>query len=242
MHRALSSLVRAGLAGKESRGQYILGDEFLRLAFAHYDVRPESIRIRPLLETLAARFGETAQYAVLVGDDIEYRAKVDPECGAVRLTSTVGGRNPAHSTGVGKAILAGTLPDLDAVERWGGDRVLERRTPRTATTAHELHERLAETRERGYAIDDQENELGVNCVAFAVHLGSPGVASGAVSVSAVAYRTPSPTWKKRSPTSAPSPPPRGSPHDLRRPRRHGAHVAWTLEPDLLDLRTVEQGL
>lgn len=189
VHRALSSLVRAGLARKEGRGHYILGDEFLRLAFAHHEARPETTRVRPLLERLAERFGETVHYAVLEDDAVVYRAKVDPEGGAVRLSSTVGGRNPAHCTGIGKLLLADRLPDLAAVERWVGDRELERRTPRSATTALELHERLAETRARGYAVDDQENEPGITCIAFAVHLTSPGTPSGAVSVSALAYRT-----------------------------------------------------
>ena len=190
VHRALSALARAGLARKEGRGHYILGDEFLRLAFAHHEARPESVRVRPLLQRLVERFGETVHYAVLDDDAVVYRAKVDPSGGAVRLTSTVGGRNPAHSTGVGKLLLAERLRDLPSVERWCEGRTLERRTPRTATTAAELHERLVETRARGYAVDDQENEPGVNCIAFAVRLASPAATSGAVSISALAYRTP----------------------------------------------------
>lgn len=190
VHRALGSLARAGLARKQGRGHYILGDEFLRLAFAHHEARPESVRVGPLLQRLAERFGETVHYAVLEDASIVYRAKVDPSGGAVRLTSTVGGRNPAHSTGVGKVLLAERLRDLAAVERWCEGRTLARRTPRTATTPLELHERLEDTRLRGFAVDDQENESGVNCIAFPVHLTSPVTASGAVSISALTYRTP----------------------------------------------------
>lgn len=190
VHRALAALARAGFARKQERGRYILGDEFLRLAFAHHETRPESARVGPLLQRLAERFGETVHYAVLDDASIVYRAKVDPRGGAVRLTSTVGGRNPAHSTGVGKVLLADTLRDLAAVERWCEGRTLARRTPRTATTPRELHDRLVETRERGFAVDDQENEPGVNCIAFPLHLTSPATPSGAVSISALAYRTP----------------------------------------------------
>ena len=78
------------------RGVYVLGDEFLRLAFRNLDGRPETARIQPLLEELAAEYGETAHYAVLAGKDIVYRAKMDPPQGAVRLTSVIGGRNPAY--------------------------------------------------------------------------------------------------------------------------------------------------
>jgi DNA-binding IclR family transcriptional regulator len=190
VHRALGALRRAGFADRDAHGHYRLGDEFLRIAFAHHEARPEHVRVGPALDALARRFGETAHYAVLDGREIVYRAKVDPPTGAVRLTSTIGGRNPAHTTGVGKLLLAHRLDTLKAVKAWVGRSVLTRRTPRTLCSAEELHRELAATRERGYAVDDQENEIGVNCVAVPVHGPSSAVPSGAVSVSALAYRTP----------------------------------------------------
>ncbi len=189
VHRALASLQRAGLARKTGHGHYILGDEFLRLAFTHHEARPDHVRVRPLLQQLAERFGETAHFAVLDGTEVVYRAKVDPPRGAVRLTSTVGGRNPASSTGVGKILLSYRLRDVDDVLEWLDGRNLEQRTPNTATSAEELVERLANARAHGYSIDDQENEPGVNCIAFPLFLGPPTEPAGAVSVSALAYRT-----------------------------------------------------
>ncbi|MEV0226284.1 IclR family transcriptional regulator [Streptomyces sp. NPDC050704] len=190
VHRALGALRRAGLADQDARGRYVLGDEFLRMAFAHHEARPEHVRIRPVLEGLAARFGESAHYAVLDGREVVYRAKVDPPTGAVRLTSTVGGRNPAHATGVGKLLLAHRLDTLDEVEAWIGGMSLVRRTPHTLCTAADLYQELRATRERGYALDDQENETGVSCLALPVYATSPAAPSGAVSISALTYRTP----------------------------------------------------
>lgn len=190
VHRALGALRRAGLADQDGRGRYGLGDEFLRMAFAHHEARPEHVRVRPVLEALADRFGETAHYAVLDGHEVVHRAKVDPPTGAVRLTSTIGGRNPAHTTAVGKLLLAGRLSALEEVEAWIGDSPLKRRTPRTLCAAADLRRELDATRERGYGLDDQENETGVNCLALPVFLTSPTTPSGAVSVSALAYRTP----------------------------------------------------
>jgi IclR family transcriptional regulator, acetate operon repressor len=190
VHRALACLRRSGFATRNSHGRYVLGDEFMRLAFAHYEARPEHLRIAPALTELAERYGETAHYAVLDGDTVVYRAKVDPPYGALRLTSTVGGRNPVHSTGVGKVLLAYALPDDDAVVAWARERVLERRTEHTRTTAGALASELAAVRAHGYAVDDQENEPGIVCVAVPVFLASPTQPSGAVSVSAAAYRTP----------------------------------------------------
>ncbi|SPF04802.1 IclR family transcriptional regulator [Streptomyces sp. MA5143a] len=190
VHRALGALRRAGLADQDDSSRYVLGDEFLRMAFAHHEARPEHVRVRPVLEALAHRFGETAHYAVLDGREVVYRAKVDPPTGAVRLTSTIGGRNPAHSTGVGKVLLAQELTSLAEVRAWIGDVPPERRTPRTLCTAADLHTALGAAAVQGYACDDQENETGVHCLALPVYLTSPTAPSGAVSISALAYRTP----------------------------------------------------
>jgi IclR family acetate operon transcriptional repressor len=190
VHRALASLRRAGFAAQDGRGRYLLGDEYLRLAFAHHEARPDHVRISPVLQTLAERYGETAHYAVLDGGSVVYRSKVDPPHGAVRLTSTIGGRNPAHCTAVGKLLLAYALPDDAAVRSWAAGRTLERRTARTLTTATALARELRLIRRRGWATDDQENEAGVNCLAVPAFLLSPSVPTGAVSVSAPAYRTP----------------------------------------------------
>lgn len=190
VHRALGALRRAGLADQDGRGHYVLGDEFLRMAFAHHEARPEHVRVRPVLSALTDRFGETAHYAVLDGAEVVYRAKVDPPTGAVRLTSTIGGRNPAHCTGVGKLLLAYRLPTRDQVAEWAAVAGLARRTPRSRCTVDDLHHDLEVTRQRGFATDDQENEEGVNCLALPVYLTSPVTPSGAVSVSALAYRTP----------------------------------------------------
>jgi DNA-binding IclR family transcriptional regulator len=189
VHRALASLCRFRFAANEG-GRYVLGDEYLRLAFQHHEARPEHVRIAPALQELSARYGETAHYAVLDGDTVVYRSKADPPSGAVKLTSTVGGRNPAHCTSVGKLLLSYALTDDSAVHEWVAARTLERRTDHTITTAAALVAELATIRARGFAVDDEENEPGVVCVAVPVFLDSPSRPSGAASLSAPAYRTP----------------------------------------------------
>lgn len=190
VHRALATLRRAGLATLVERGLYVLGDEFLRLAFQNLNGRDEHAQIQPLLEELAAEFGETTHYAVLSDADVVYRAKMDPQEGAVRLTSLVGGRNPAYRTAVGKALLSIRLHTLAEVREWLGNAPLEARTPNTLTTAEALFAELELTRARGYAIDDEENELGVNCIAIAVYLHGAPTPAGAISISAVKFRCP----------------------------------------------------
>ncbi|MEU6610980.1 IclR family transcriptional regulator [Streptomyces shenzhenensis] len=190
IHRALTSLCRSGLADRDARGHYVLGDELLRMAFAHYDARPEHVRLQSALKQLAEKFQETAHYAVLDGREVVYRAKVDPHGGAVRMTSVIGGRNPAHCTAIGKVLLSRRLLTREAVEAWVGGAALQRRTPQTMCTAEELHQALEQTRCQGFGIDDQENEVGVNCLAVPVFLKSPSEPTGAVSISALTYRKP----------------------------------------------------
>lgn len=190
VHRALASLTRVGLAKRVERGQYVLGDEFLRLAFQHQDRRTDSARLEPLLDALTAEFGETTHYAVLDGDEVVYRAKRDPLEGAVRLTSTVGGRNPAYRTGVGKVLLAWSLSSSEAAVAWVQERELAARTPTTITDPEAFVEALDRARADGFAVDDQENEPGVNCIAVPVFLDSATAPSGALSISALSFRTP----------------------------------------------------
>lgn len=190
VHRALVSLRKAGLAGQSGRGFYVLGDEFLRLAFRYQDQRPENARIEPLLRTLATRYGETTHYAILDGRDVVYRAKVDPAQGAMRLTSAIGGRNPAYRTAVGKLLLSYVISSEAELVRWLGPEPLVARTPHTFVTTRALFDELQATRHRGYGIDNQENELGVNCVALPVYLEPGRLPSGAVSISGLAFRCP----------------------------------------------------
>jgi DNA-binding IclR family transcriptional regulator len=190
IHRALAALRRAGFASQNGRGHYLLGDEFLRLAFSNHEARPDHLRVQPILEELAERYGETAHYAVLEDRFVVYRSKVDPIAGAVKLSSSVGGRNPAHSTAVGKLLLSYQLQDEAAVSDWvrGGD--LSAKTERTRTTAAALSQEFTLIQQRGFSTDDEENEAGISCLAVPIFLSSRTVPTGAISISALTYRTP----------------------------------------------------
>lgn len=188
VHRALATLRKAGLASQSSRGVYELGDEFLRLAYRFQDARPETARIEPLLRELATEFGETAHFAILDGAEVVYRAKVDPPVGAIRLTSTIGGRNSAYTTAVGKLLLSFEVASLSSLEERLGGAVLPALTANTLTSVPALWADIAASGARGYGLDDQENEVGVNCIAVPVFLEPGRAVSGAVSVSGLAYR------------------------------------------------------
>lgn len=190
VHRALSSLRKAGLAAQASRGVYTLGDEFIRMAFSNYAARSETANLEPLLRSLSIEYEETVHYAVLEGRDVVYRAKVDPPQGAVKLTSTVGGRNPAYSTAVGKLLLSYLVTTKAELLDWMGGDKFSAKTEFTITDPDALLAELRATRKRGYGVDDQENELGINCVAVPVHRDATFAPVGAISVSALHFRLP----------------------------------------------------
>lgn len=190
-HRALSTLCRAGFAEHDERGDYRLGLELVRIAFAYHHHLDRRRVVEPVLAALAERFRETAHYAELDGDEIVYLAKVMPAGRGVQMTSHVGGRNPAHCTGVGKALLAYALPDLAAVESFVASHgPLAAPTERALVDPQALDGELEAIRARGYAVDAEENEPGINCLAFALFLDDPVRPAGAVSIAALAHRTP----------------------------------------------------
>lgn len=189
-HRALAALTRAGFVEQDADRRYRLSLDFLRLAFSYYERLDRPRLVQPVLAELAEMFGETAHYGELEGAEVVYLGQARPRGERVQMTARIGGRNPAYCTGVGKALLAHALTDATAVDRfldlYGP---LAQRTPKSLTTARALGDELRATRDRGYALDREESDPGINCIAFPVSVGAtrPG---GAISISALANRTP----------------------------------------------------
>jgi DNA-binding IclR family transcriptional regulator len=119
----------------------------------------------PHLERLAAELNQTANLAVLDQGQIVHIAVVAPNR-SIRFYATIGQREAAHCTGLGKALLAYQPAETveEIARRWG----LPRRTGRTITTIEGLHAELAGIRAQGYAIDAEESEPGLTCIAAPV--------------------------------------------------------------------------
>ncbi len=192
VHRALAALRRADLIEQDPDSRYRLGYGLLRLAFSYYEELDQVGRVRPVLAALASAFGETTHFATLDGVDVVYLAKVQPSMSRYQLTSVIGGRNPAYCTGVGKALLAYHLTTRELVEEYvaaHGDG-FETFTPTTLTTASALQEEFVEIRTRGYALDREEHEPGIVCLAIPLFPTSRTKPDGALSITAVAQRFP----------------------------------------------------
>lgn len=187
VHRLILTLERHRFVERSPQtGHYRLGLRLFdlgTLAVARFNIRD---RARPHLEKLMYHAGETVHLCALDGGEVLYLDKVEPDR-SVRMSSTVGRRNPAHCTSVGKAILANLPePEVDAVLQQHGMR---RFTAKTLCTPAELKAELKAIRERGYAIDDEEHEEGVRCIGAVVRDYS-GAPAAAISVSAPSFRLP----------------------------------------------------
>lgn len=171
LHRILRSLRERRFAAQpEPGGNYFLGAAAVEAAFRFHQGLDLRRLLRPLLRQVQRESGQAVHLATLEGAEVTYVDKIEADLG-IRLSSVIGGRNPAHATGVGKALLADRLADAAAVDAWV-DRYgpLPARTANTVTTAEALARELALTRRRGYAIDDEESEEGLLCVAAVVPL------------------------------------------------------------------------
>ena len=159
LHRILAALkFRKFVAQPEVGGAYFLGTELLATAFRFHEMLDLRALIHPLLVRLSGELNETTHMAVLDGAEIVYQDKIEVATHTIKLSSTIGGRNPAHATGVGKALLAWTYPTDEAIRAWTVRwEPLPRPTKRTVRSAAQLADELARVRKQGYAIDVDEN-------------------------------------------------------------------------------------
>lgn len=140
---------------------------------------------RPRMERIRDELDETVQISVRDGRYNVYLGKVEGGQN-LRLASEVGRRLEAHTTALGKVLLAG-LGD-DELARLALPEPLERFTARTITTGAALRTELRQIRERGYATDNEEHTMGVRCVAVPIcnHTGNT-IAALSVSIPTVRF-------------------------------------------------------
>jgi DNA-binding IclR family transcriptional regulator len=162
----LRVLERRGYLHRDAESaRYRLGLAVLSLARGvdeGHDVREAAL---PVLRQLADRCRLTAHLGVLDAGEAVYVAKAEVP-GLIKMDTYPGRRTDLHSTSIGKAILAHV--DEHEVEAIARERGLARRTPKTITSLARLRRDLVLVRERGFALDDEENNPGVRCVAAPV--------------------------------------------------------------------------
>lgn len=187
LHGVLRTLqARNWVRADETGTRFGLGLRALRVGAAYVEADDAVTLLAPVLDDLAARFGETVHLGRLDGSDIVYLAKRE-SVHPLRLFSAIGRRLPAHATALGKALLA--AHDDDALTRLL-PTPLPRLTPHTLTDPAALRADLLATRAAGYAVDREENSEGIICVAVAVPVRRLGQATGQVPIDAISISVP----------------------------------------------------
>ncbi|MFE2040518.1 IclR family transcriptional regulator [Streptomyces sp. NPDC059477] len=184
-YRILKTLDLSGYVVRdEEQREYMLGPALHGLSRAARS-SSDLVRVaRPVMETLNEELGETVNLGVLSHGQIVYLDTIE-STHRLRSTVQIALRDCVHSTALGKAILA-ALPVEEARKRLEGAD-LTAMTSHTLTEVPALLSQLEGVREMGYAVDDEENELGSRCVATAILDGSAKPVA-ALSVSAPTTR------------------------------------------------------
>ncbi|MFI0406415.1 IclR family transcriptional regulator [Actinomadura sp. 3N508] len=175
IYRLMRTLVNKGYVRQEPSKRYALGPRLVRLGEGAG--RLLGTWAQPVLSRLVDAVGETANMAVLEGDEAVYVAQV-PSKHSMRMFTEVGRRVQPHCTGVGKALLS-QLSD-ERVRGILARTGMDAHTPNTLTDVDTLLAELKRIREQGYALDDEEQELGVRCVAVPLQ-GAPALTALSVS-------------------------------------------------------------
>lgn len=186
--RILHTLEHAGLVERAAGSRcYRLGVHCLELGEAYLeqlDLRKEAL---PVLEALRGQFNETVHLGVL--DDelrVVYLDKLETTHAVGLMMSRVGRTAPSHCTGLGKALLAAKDPDV--IAELQSREALRSYTSNTIYEPTALRAELARVRKRGFALDLEEHEPGVRCVAVAIR--GAGDHAAAVSIAGPAQRMP----------------------------------------------------
>ena len=176
VRRCLYTLVKLGFAGSDESQRYSLRPKMLTLANA----------AQPILERMSAHYGESFSVATLDGDQIVYIARTT----VTRVMSVdlhIGSRLPAFCTSMGRVLLA-YLPQ-DQLEAYLARVILTQFTPRTINSVDKLRLSLRNVRRNGYALCDQEYEIGLRSIAVPVFAGNGRVVA-VVNLSGHAPRMP----------------------------------------------------
>jgi IclR family acetate operon transcriptional repressor len=193
--RLLQPLIDVRLVEQDAEtDRYRLGPHTARLGQIYLQHLEVNDVAGPVLQALVDESQETAHLGVRDETDVVYVDKHESPL-SVRTGSRIGSRQPLYSTAMGKVLLAyAARPVFDAMVRKG----LPRRTATTITDPDALRAEIDRVRADGYAIDDQENELGIRCIGVPV-FDHRGAVVAAISLSGPATRMTVERLKELSP-------------------------------------------
>ena len=185
IHRILDTLKHWGYVEQDSNTQkYQLGLKLLELGMAKINQMDLVREASPYLKELAKQSNETVHLGVLEEGEVLYLAK-EESSQTIRMISYVGKRAPLHCTALGKVLL--TYLSSEERKKILGEKVLPRLTENTITDKRELEKELSKVREQGFALDREENEKDVRCIAAPIR-NYHGKVIAAISISSPIFR------------------------------------------------------
>src|SRR5215469_8800775 len=165
VRRCLYTLTKLGFAGAEDGTRYSLRPRMLTLSHTYTTSNTLSTAAQPILERMSATHRESFSVATLDGEDIVYVARTTVSR-VMAVDLHIGSRLPAYCTSMGRILLA-YLP-TEQLEQYLSRVALTPHTPRTVTSVDKLRLILRNIRRNGYALCDQEYEIGLRSLAVPV--------------------------------------------------------------------------
>jgi len=166
VRRCLYTLTKLGFAGAEDGSRYSLRPRMLSLSHTYTTSNTLSSAAQPILERMSAALHESFSVATLDGEDIVYIARTQVNR-VMAVDLHIGSRLPAYCTSMGRILLA-YLP-AEQLEQYLAKVNLIPHTTRTITSVEKLRLALRNIRRNGYAICDQEYEVGLRSIAVPVY-------------------------------------------------------------------------
>ncbi len=186
VRRCLYTLSKLGYVGAEDGQHYSLRPKMLSLSHTYTVSNTLSSAAQPILERLSHKLNESFSVATLDGDEIVYIARTQVHR-VMSVDLHIGSRLPAFCTSMGRVLIASQPPD--EVERYLARVELKPYTPRTVNSVEKLKMLLRNVRRNGYAVCDQEYEIGLRSMAVPVYAPS-GKVIATVNLSGHAPRMP----------------------------------------------------
>ena len=170
VHRLLASLISMGyVTQNEQTGAYTLTFKLVEMSGKILKNTDILSLVRPYAEQLSNACDETVHFVKKTGSNVLYIEKLESQsvkARSFRLSSQVGLTRPMYCSAVGKVILA-YLPEEEVKSIWDSSDIVKK-TDHTITDLRTLKKELELIRTRGYALDNEENELGIRCIAVPV--------------------------------------------------------------------------
>jgi IclR family transcriptional regulator, pca regulon regulatory protein len=191
VRRCLHTLKQLGYADSEANN-FTLKPKILTLGYSYLSSTPLTVSAQPYMDQISRTLNESCSLAVLDGNNVLYVSRSSTSR-IMSVALNVGSRLPAYCTSLGRAMLA-YLPD-DALKAYFNSVELKAYTERTVVSQKRLKEILAETREAGFTIVEEELEVGLRSIAVPVR-GASGTVVAALNIGAQSTRVTSRQMKE----------------------------------------------